>query len=83
MLAPGREVDEEDEWRVVTATGTYLPDETVIVRYRTHEGSAGVDVVVPLQTTGGPAVLVDRGWLATDNGGGDVGDVPRSARRRR
>ena len=76
VLAPGREVDEDDEWRVVTATGTYLPDETVIVRYRTHEGSAGVDVVVPLQTTGGPAVLVDRGWLATDNTGGDVADVP-------
>jgi len=76
VLAPGREVDEDDEWRVVTATGTYLPDETVIVRYRTHEGSAGVDVVVPLQTTGGLAVLVDRGWLATENQRGDVGDVP-------
>ena len=36
----------------------------------------GVDVVVPLETTGGPAVLVDRGWLATDSPDGDVGDVP-------
>ena len=81
MLAPGREVDEDDEWRVVTATGTYLPDETVIVRYRTREGSAGVDVVVPLQTTDGPAVLVDRGWLATDNTGGDVRRRTGSARR--
>ena len=55
VLAPGREVDEDDEWRLVTATGTYLPDETVIVRYRTREGSAGVDVVVPLETADGPA----------------------------
>ncbi len=76
VLAPGREVDEDDEWRVVTATGTYLPDETVIVRYRTREGSAGVDVVVPLQTTNGLAVLVDRGWLATDNTSGEKPDIP-------
>ena len=66
VLAPGREVDEDDEWRVVTATGTYLPDETVIVRYRTREGSAGVDVVVPLQTTTGwPSSSTAAGWPPT------------------
>jgi cytochrome oxidase assembly protein ShyY1 len=76
VLAPGRDVDDDDEWRVVTATGTYLTDETVIVRYRTREGSSGVDVVVPLQTDGGPALLVDRGWLATSNSGATPDDVP-------
>jgi cytochrome oxidase assembly protein ShyY1 len=76
VLAPGREVDEDDEWRTVTATGTYVADETVIVRYRTREGSNGVDVVVPLQPAEGPAVLVDRGWLATENGGAVPDDVP-------
>ncbi len=77
VLAAGREVDEEDEWRVVTATGTYLTEETIVVRYRTRGGSSGVDVVVPLQTTDGPALLVDRGWLATGNSGGAVpDDVP-------
>jgi cytochrome oxidase assembly protein ShyY1 len=76
VLAPGREVDADDEWRTVTATGTYLPDETVIVRYRTRDGSSGVDVVVPLQTNAGPALLVDRGWLATQNSGAVPEDVP-------
>ena len=76
VLAPGRAVDPDDEWRVVTATGTYLADETVIVRYRTREGSSGVDVVVPLQPDDGPAVLVDRGWLATDNSGASPDEVP-------
>jgi cytochrome oxidase assembly protein ShyY1 len=76
VLAPGRDVDPDDEWRAVTATGTYLPDETVIVRYRTHDGSSGIDVVVPLQTADGPALLVDRGWLATGNGGATPDDVP-------
>ena len=74
VLAAGREVDEDDEWRVVTATGTYLTDETVVVRYRTREGNSGVDVVVPLQPADGPALLVDRGWLATDNRGAAAGD---------
>ena len=28
VLAPGRPVDPDDEWRTVTATGTYITDET-------------------------------------------------------
>ena len=32
------EVTADDEWRVVTATGTYAVDDTVIVRYRTRDG---------------------------------------------
>ena len=76
VLAPGRAVDPDDEWRTVTAIGTYVAEETVIVRYRTRDGSSGVDVVVPLQTDTGPALLVDRGWLATDNSGATPDDVP-------
>jgi cytochrome oxidase assembly protein ShyY1 len=76
VLAAGREVDPDDEWRAITATGTYVADETVVVRYRTHDGASGVDVVVPLQTDDGPALLVDRGWLATDNSGATPDDVP-------
>ena len=76
VLAPGRPVDEDHEWRVVTATGTYATEDTVIVRYRTREGSSGIDVVVPLVTDDGTALLVDRGWLATDNQGAGPADVP-------
>ena len=57
---------------VVTATGTYAADDTVIVRYRTRDGASGVDVVVPLVTADGTALLVDRGWMATDNRGTDA-----------
>ena len=76
VLAPGRPVDPQDEWRVVEATGTYAVDDTVIVRYRTRDGAAGVDVVVPLVTESGAALLVDRGWMATDNRGLDAADTP-------
>ncbi len=65
-----------DQWRRVTATGTYAVDDTVVVRYRTREGAPGVDVVVPLVLADSTSVLVDRGWFATDNRGATPDDVP-------
>ncbi|MFC6044157.1 SURF1 family cytochrome oxidase biogenesis protein [Nocardioides hankookensis] len=76
VLAPGRPVQDDDEWRQVTATGTYDTDNTVIVRYRTRDGASGIDVVVPLVTDDGATLLVDRGWLASDNEGTSPDDVP-------
>jgi cytochrome oxidase assembly protein ShyY1 len=76
VLAPGEPVAADDEWRVVTATGTYAPEDTVIVRYRTRKGAAGVDVVVPLELRDGTSLLVDRGWMATENRGATDVDVP-------
>jgi cytochrome oxidase assembly protein ShyY1 len=76
VLAPGEEVAEDEEWRQVTATGTYATDETIIVRYRSNDDASGVDVVVPLVTSDGIALLVDRGFLRTDNKPIDVSEVP-------
>jgi len=77
VLSTDRDVDEADEWRLVTATGTYATDQTVIVRYRSSDsGEPGVDVVVPLVTADGTAVVVDRGFLAIDKRSVDIGDVP-------
>lgn len=76
VMAPGEPVAEHEQWRVVEATGQYAVDETVIVRYRTRDGASGVDVVVPLNLTSGETLLVDRGWVATDNQGATTADVP-------
>ena len=76
LLAVGEPVDRTEQWREVTATGEYAVSDTVIVRYRTRDGASGVDVVVPLVTREGPVLLVDRGWLATDNRGTRPEDVP-------
>ena len=76
VMAPGRDVTRDTEWRIVEATGTYAVEDTVIVRYRTREGAAGVDVVVPLELPDGTSVLVDRGWFGTDNRGATSEDVP-------
>lgn len=76
VLSPGVSPSEEQEWRIISASGTYDVANTVVVRYRTREGEAGVDAVVPLVTADGTALLVDRGWLATDPSGSDRGVVP-------
>lgn len=52
----------ELENRRVKLTGTYETRREVLVRFQTHEGQPGYDVVTPLRTDGG-VVLVDRGWV--------------------
>ncbi|PUA80182.1 SURF1 family protein [Nocardioides currus] len=76
VMSTGAPLSEQDEWKIVTATGTYDVDDTVVVRYRTREGASGVDVVVPFVLADGTSVLVDRGWFATDNRGATPDDVP-------
>lgn len=52
------------QWYEVTATGTYLSDEQVLVVNVSQDGSAGVDPVVPLQLADGRLLLVNRGFVA-------------------
>ncbi|MFW6774873.1 SURF1 family protein [Nocardioides sp. CPCC 205120] len=70
VLGVGEPVDASEEWTSVTATGTYAVEDSVVVRYRTRDSAPGVDVVVPLVLADGTSVLVDRGWMATENSGG-------------
>lgn len=67
--APGADA----EWTAVTAVGEYDVEDTVVVRYRTRDGAPGADIVVPLVLADGTAVLVDRGWMATENSGALAG----------
>ena len=69
VMAPGRQPDDGDEWRRVTVHGTYDDAHTIVLKYQTRDGSAGVDVVTPLRTANGSAVLVDRGWMQSENSG--------------
>jgi cytochrome oxidase assembly protein ShyY1 len=78
VLKEGRDPDPTQQYAVVTATGTYDVGKTIIIRYQTDDhGQPGVDVVVPLVTADGTALLVDRGWMATTNQGlTDPSQVP-------
>ena len=78
VLRRGSDPPDTDQYKVVSATGTYQPTKTVIVRYQTNdEGQPGADAVVPLVTPSGTALLVNRGWFSTANQGAiDPAEVP-------
>ncbi len=76
VLSTERGPSPNDEWRRVTVHGTWDDEHTIVLKYQTRDAGAGVDVVTPLVTANGAAVLVDRGWLSTDNTGASRPDLP-------
>jgi cytochrome oxidase assembly protein ShyY1 len=76
VMSTTEPVPESAEWTNVEATGTYDTSHQVLVLYRTRDGAAGVDVVDPLVTGSGTALLVDRGWVQTAANANETPDVP-------
>ena len=62
------------QWRVGTATGTYLGDEQVLVRSRSLDQAPGSWVVTPLELADGTVLLVNRGWIQNN---GRYDSVPK------
>ncbi|HEY1485039.1 MAG TPA: SURF1 family protein [Micromonosporaceae bacterium] len=62
----------DQEWVRVTVSGTYAPDKTVIARERTVGSSVGFEIITPLVLSDGSAVLIDRGFLASQNGSSET-----------
>jgi cytochrome oxidase assembly protein ShyY1 len=56
-------------YRPVTAAGTYLDYDTVVVENRTFNGTSGGWVLTPLDLGGGVAVVVNRGFVGYDRAG--------------
>jgi len=68
LLSTARTPDASIEWRRVTATGHYDAADTYVWRYLTDdESDPGVDEVVPFVTTSGTTLLVDRGWVSSND----------------
>lgn len=57
----------EREFRPVTATGTWQPQDEVLQRGRSYAGRAGLGVLTPLLLEDGSTVLVRRGTVPFDN----------------
>ncbi|MGQ0624247.1 MAG: SURF1 family cytochrome oxidase biogenesis protein [Sporichthyaceae bacterium] len=66
----GGEVDAADDYRAVSAVGTYDTAREVFVRNRAQQGQAGFNLLTPLVSAEGPAVLVNRGFVAAPAAGG-------------
>lgn len=69
-------VGEVQQWRSVSATGTYDPAHQVIVRLRSVSGTSGFEVLTPLRGADGTNVLVDRGLLPLGDSSARPADVP-------
>ena len=76
VLSTERSPSPDQEWRRVTVRGTWDDRHTVVLKYQTRDAGPGVDVVTPLVTASGTAVLVDRGWLRTTNSGATRPTLP-------
>ncbi|ASW57927.1 hypothetical protein CIK06_22535 [Plantactinospora sp. KBS50] len=68
----GAEPPADAEWTRVTVTGEYDPANLILIRGRTVDGQVGFEVLTPLRTAGGHAVLVDRGWIPPAPGAATV-----------
>lgn len=66
-------------YRRVTATGTYLPAEEVLLSPRSDAGTPGHHVLTPLLLDDGRAVVVDRGWVPLDSGEPPIAAAPPPA----
>lgn len=51
------------QFRRVTATGTYVPAEEMVLENRELDGQSGRDVLTPLRLEDGSVLLVRRGWV--------------------
>lgn len=67
VMAAGTNIDDATRWRMVTATGTYLPSAQVLVRKRPLNNANGFWVVTPLITPNREVVVVNRGWIKADS----------------
>lgn len=72
--AMGEPVTEEDQWQRVRLVGAYT-GEQYRAKYRNHEGP-GIEVLSILKTTSGDRILVDRGFIAKQQGKPDTEVLP-------
>lgn len=66
LVAHYGEDGEALDLRRVEVTGPYLVADEVILRNRTQSGRSGHDVLTPIETTNGRAIIVNRGWVPID-----------------
>jgi cytochrome oxidase assembly protein ShyY1 len=54
----------ENEWRVITTSGTFDADQQILLRNRYFEGKYGYAVLTRFTTEDGDSIWIDRGWVA-------------------
>ena len=76
LMSTARGPGTDEQYARVRVTGHYDGAHQLLVRNRPFEGANGYYVLVPLVPADGPALLVDRGWVAAGESATDVPRVP-------
>lgn len=76
VVTVGKDLDPAEKWSPLEATGRYDAEHQILVRYRHLGGEPGFEVLTPLVTEQGAALLVDRGWVPAPGGTTRLPDVP-------
>ena len=65
QVSPRRAELTDVEYAHVSVRGEFLPQHTILLDNRVHQGMVGYDVLTPVRIEGGElCVLVNRGWIA-------------------
>jgi cytochrome oxidase assembly protein ShyY1 len=75
VLPAGAALDDADRWTLVEATGVYDAEHEIVLRAQTNDSINGFEIVTPLVLEDGTALLVDRGFVASESTG-HVPDYP-------
>lgn len=75
VLPAGAGLDPDDRWTLVDAKGVYDAENEIVLRAQTNNGLNGFEIVTPLILEDGSALLVDRGFVASESTG-HVPDYP-------
>lgn len=67
---------QDGQWRAVTATGVYSPDDSAVVRKRPLDARNGFWLMTPLRLDEDTSVWVNRGWLAAGQDALSTPDLP-------
>lgn len=54
----------DDEFRRIEVTGHYVPERTLLLDNRIHQGRPGYHIYTPFESGSGAWLLVNRGWVA-------------------
>lgn len=74
-LPAGKALDPDERWTLVEAVGVYDTANEIVLRAQTNNGVNGFEIVTPLVLADGTAILVDRGFIASESTG-HVPDYP-------
>jgi cytochrome oxidase assembly protein ShyY1 len=64
-LVQGDNLPPSAEWRPVSLTGNFKPEQAVLVRNRPYNGQPGFLQVIPFVLSDGSVIAIETGWLPT------------------